>query len=137
MRTFQKLPGAGPEEAAAVAVSLLTTRSGNPDNRIICLQGGLANFQGVQSPGGPAAQQQPSGALNNVLGDRGRLGSGLQPQLAVGANAPGNQLQVPGMPASHTVIRGSCGTHRIGTATYALILHSFCSVQPACACTTG
>ena len=40
------------------------------------------------------AQQQPGGALNNMLGDRGRLGSGLQPQLAVGSNAPGNQLQV-------------------------------------------
>ena len=46
------------------------------------------------------AQQQPSGALNSVLGDRGRLGSGLQPQLAVGANAPGNQLQVHIMQAS-------------------------------------
>ena len=83
------------------------------------------------------AQQQPSGALNSVLGDRGRLGSGLQPQLAVGANAPGNQLQVPGMPARHTVDHGSCRMHRVGTAIKALILQSFRPVQPACACTAG
>ena len=60
----------------------------------LLVQGSLANFQSTQPS--VAMSQQPGAGLNALEG-RGRLGSGLQQQLAVGTGAAGNQMQVRGV----------------------------------------